>query len=158
MFFQLLINFAITFVWMFLYSSWDLQTFIVGYLVGIILLYLMRRFFNEPLYVNKLYRFFILSLILLRELILSNIAVIKLVLQPKLSIRPGIFAMETELKSDWEITLLANLITLTPGTLVIDVSNDQKMLYIHAIDIDNIEEEIASIKDTFEKAIMEVSR
>jgi multicomponent Na+:H+ antiporter subunit E len=54
--------------------------------------------------------------------------------------------------------VLSNLITLTPGTLVVDVSPDNKILYIHAIDIDDAKETIDSIKNTFEKAIMEVSR
>lgn len=72
--------------------------------------------------------------------------------------KPGIFALRTELQTDWEITILANLITLTPGTLVIDVSPDNKTLYIHAMDIDDVDDAINSIKNTFEKAIMEVSR
>lgn len=158
MFFQILINIVITFVWMFLYSSWDLPTFIVGYLVGIVLLLMLRRFFDGPLYIRKLYRFFILSLILLRELILSNIAVVKQVFKPKLAIKPGVFALKTDLNSDWEVTLLANLITLTPGTVTVDISPDQRTLYIHALDIDDIDEAVTSIKDSFEKAIMEVSR
>lgn len=81
-----------------------------------------------------------------------------MVLRPKLDIRPGIFAMETKLTSDWEITLLANLITLTPGTLVVDVSPDNKTLYVHAVDIEDAEEAIEDIRGSFEKAIMEVSR
>ncbi len=72
--------------------------------------------------------------------------------------RPGIFAYPTVLKKDWEITVLSNLITLTPGTLVVDVSPDNKILYIHAIDIEDAEETIDSIRNSFEKAIMEVSR
>ncbi len=158
MFFQILINLAITFVWMFLYSAWDLPTFIVGYLVGIILLLILRRFFEGPIYIRKVYRFFVLSVILLKELVLSNISVVKLVLKPKLSIRPGIFALQTDLHSDWEVTLLANLITLTPGTVTVDISHDQRTLYIHALDIDDIDDAVSSIKDSFEKAIMEVSR
>ncbi|WP_088102559.1 Na+/H+ antiporter subunit E [Halalkalibacter urbisdiaboli] len=155
--FQLVINFIISFVWMFLYSSWDLPTFIIGFFVGMIILVLVRRFFHEPLYLIKVYAIVKLILLFLKELILSNITVIKHVLSPKLDIKPGIFALETELKTDWEITLLASLITLTPGTLVVDVSDDQKTLYIHAMNIEDIEESISAIKMTFERAIMEVS-
>ena len=54
--------------------------------------------------------------------------------------------------------MLSNLITLTPGTLVVDVSPDNKVLYIHAIDIEDAEETIDSIRNSFEKAILEVSR
>jgi multicomponent Na+:H+ antiporter subunit E len=99
-----------------------------------------------------------LLLLFLKELVLSNISVLKHVLKPRLDIKPGIFALETELTKDWEITTLANLITLTPGTLVVDVSLDSKTLYIHAMDIPEKHEAIDSIKNSFEKAIMEVSR
>lgn len=81
-----------------------------------------------------------------------------LVLKPKLELQPMIFAMPTVLEEDWQITLLASLITLTPGTIVIHVSDDQRTLYVHAIDVDDVEEAINSIKQTFEKAILEVSR
>ena len=97
-----------------------------------------------------------LTLIFFRELTLSNIAVLRVVLRPKMDIAPSIFAYPTDLRDDWEITLLSNLITLTPGTLVVHVSDDQRTLYIHAIDVDNIDDEIDSIKQTFEKAIKEV--
>ncbi|MET3504886.1 Na+/H+ antiporter subunit E [Halalkalibacter oceani] len=155
--FQLLLNLILTFVWMFLYSSWDLPTFIIGFLVGMLILIIVRRFFPGPLYVQKLYAVLKLMFIFLKELVMSNMTVIKQVLQPKLSIKPGIFALQTELKADWEITLLSSLITLTPGTLVVDVSDDQRTLYIHAMNIDDIDEAISSIKNSFEKAIMEVS-
>jgi multicomponent Na+:H+ antiporter subunit E len=72
--------------------------------------------------------------------------------------QPAIFALETDLEKDWEITLLSNLITLTPGTLVIEVSEDNKTLYIHAMDIDDVEQAKLDIKNSFEKAIKEVSR
>lgn len=71
---------------------------------------------------------------------------------------PGIFAFETELEKDWEITILSNLITLTPGTFVIDISDDNKTLYIHSVDIANVEQARKDIKSSFEKAIKEVSR
>ena len=75
-----------------------------------------------------------------------------------MNIHPTIFALPTDLEQDWEITLLSSLITLTPGTIVINVSDDQRTLYIHAIDVDDVDEAIDSIKNSFEKAIMEVSR
>ena len=64
----------------------------------------------------------------------------------------------TDLEKDWEITLLSSLITLTPGTIVVHVSDDQNTLYIHGIDEEDTKEAIDSIKNTFEKAIKEVSR
>lgn len=93
-----------------------------------------------------------------KELFVSSYAVLVQILKPKLSIRPGIFAMKTELKSNWEITLLSCLICLTPGTLTLDISGDGETLYIHAMDIEDAEQLSQQIKNTFEKAIMEVTR
>ncbi|MHC0039019.1 Na+/H+ antiporter subunit E [Pseudoneobacillus sp. C159] len=156
--FQILLNVFLAWIWMFLKVSYETVDFFIGYFFGFIIIYSFRRFFRSRFYLYRALAVVRLLFIFIRELILSNIAVLKVILKPKLDIRPGIFALETELKKDWEITVLANLITLTPGTLVIDVSPDNKVLYIHAMDIPNAEEAIHSIKNTFEKAIMEVSR
>lgn len=156
--FQLLLNVFIAFVWMFMSTSLTASTFIIGYLIGLILIIMMRRFFKARLYIWRLWATVKLTLMFFRELILSNISVLRLILQPKMDIEPMIFALPTDLKHDWEITLLSSLITLTPGTLVLYVSDDQKTLYIHAIDVDDVDEAIDSIKNSFEKAIKEVSR
>lgn len=156
--FQILLNFCLAFTWMFLKVAYDPITFFVGYFFGLLIIYAFRRFFNTRFYLFRVFSVIKLMFIFLRELILSNISVLKVILKPKLDIKPGIFALPTELKKDWEITVLANLITLTPGTFVVDISPDNKILYIHAMNIDDVEDSIQSIKNSFEKAIMEVSR
>lgn len=155
--FQILLNIVIAIVWMFLSSSMTAQTFMIGYLIGAILIILMGRFFRDKLYFIRLWAAIKLGFIFFRELTLSNIDVLKVVLRPKMDIQPMIFALPTELTHDWELTLLSSLITLTPGTIVVNVSDDQSTLYIHAIDVDDVENAIHSIKNSFEKAIKEVS-
>lgn len=156
--FQLLLNFFIAFVWMFMSTSLTASTFIIGYLIGLILIIMMKRFFKDRLYIWRLWAAIKLTLLFFKELLLSNISVLRVVLRPKLNIQPMIFALPTDLEHDWEITLLSSLITLTPGTIVLNVSDDQRTLYIHAIDVDDVDEAIDSIKNSFEKAIKEVSR
>lgn len=156
--FQILLNFILAFVWMFLKTSYSPASFFVGYFFGLLIIYIFRRFFTSRFYLLRVVALVNLFFIFIRELILSNIEVLKAILSPKLNIKPGIFAFPTELEQDWEITVLANLITLTPGTLVVDISDDNKILYVHAMDIRDADESILSIKNTFEKAIMEVSR
>lgn len=92
------------------------------------------------------------------ELVAANLAVARVVLAPSLSIRPGIVAYPLELRSEMAITWLANLITLTPGTLTIDVSQDHRMLYIHTLNIDEPAEVIASIHQAFEVHLLEIER
>ncbi|SHF67108.1 Na+/H+ antiporter subunit E [Ornithinibacillus halophilus] len=156
--FQIVINLIIAFMWMFLSEAYSVSSFIAGYLWGILLLFLMNRFIPDTFYIKRVVKIIKLILLFIKELILSNFDIVKLVYTPKLNVEPGIFELPTELKGNWEITLLTSLISLTPGTLSVAVSNDNTKLYIHAMHIENVEESIKGIKDTFEKAIMEVTR
>ncbi|NYE04559.1 multicomponent Na+:H+ antiporter subunit E [Bacillus niacini] len=155
--FQILLNVVLAFLWMFIKVSYDPISFIKGYIFGLLVIFVFRRYSHSRFYLFRLWSFIKLIFIFIKELILSNIAIVKIVLKPKLDMRPAIFAMDTVLTKDWQITLLSSLITLTPGTLVIDVSEDNKTLFIHAMNIGEIEDEINSIKNSFEKAILEVS-
>ncbi|MGI8316065.1 Na+/H+ antiporter subunit E [Halobacillus mangrovi] len=155
---QIVINIIIAVMWMFLSESYAFSTFFVGYLLGIGLLFILKRFIPDSFYMKRVWKFIKLILLFIRELVLSNLDIVKLVYKPKLDIQPGIFALPIDLKSNFEITLLANLITLTPGTLSIAVSEDHTKIYIHAMDIPDVEQSINDIKETFEKAIMEVTR
>lgn len=156
--FQILLNVVIAVTWMFLSVSFKPSTFIVGYLLGLLMLLMVRKSFHSRFYLDRAWAVVKLTILFLKELTLSNISVLMLIVKPKMPIRPAIFAMPTVLEKDWEITLLSSLITLTPGTIVIDISDDNKILYIHTLDFDNADDAIHSIKDTFEKAILEVSK
>ncbi|TMN21029.1 Na+/H+ antiporter subunit E [Lentibacillus cibarius] len=156
--FQIVINLIIAVMWMFLSESYTTSSFIAGYMLGILLLLLLNRFIPDRFYLKRVWKIMKLFLLFIRELISSNIDIVKLVYKRNPEFEPGIFAMQTDLKSDWQITLLANLISLTPGTLSIAVSDDNTYLYIHAMDIDDINDSIRDIKNTFEKAISEVTK
>ncbi|WP_070120746.1 Na+/H+ antiporter subunit E [Bacillus marinisedimentorum] len=155
---QILINIVVAFIWMFLNESYSFVDFFLGFLIGIFLLYMLRRFIPDAFYMERVVAAIKLVLLFIKELLYANWDIVKIVYRPKLDVEPGIFALPTTLKSNWEITLLANLITLTPGTLSVFVSNDNSKLYIHAMDLPDVEEGINSIKNTFEKAIREVTR
>jgi multicomponent Na+:H+ antiporter subunit E len=99
-----------------------------------------------------------LVLLFLRELILSALKVALLVVSPKPRLRPGIIAYPLTLTGDAEITLFANMITLTPGTLSVDVSDDKRTLFIHAIDIESREKLIGDIAAGFETKVLQVFR
>ena len=83
---------------------------------------------------------------------------LKQILSPKLKIKPGIFKYETVLKSDVEVTMLSLLLTLTPGSVVMEVSPEGNVLYIHAMDVEQSKDALLSQLENFEKAIMEVTR
>ncbi|WP_125152386.1 Na+/H+ antiporter subunit E [Clostridium rectalis] len=88
-------------------------------------------------------------LFLIREIFKSNFHVAKLVLSPKMKISPQIFSISTKLKSDFYKTILANSITLTPGTLTLELNNDK--LIIHCLEKENVK---VLIDSDFEKILL----
>lgn len=143
-------------VWLAVTGSLTLANVIFALIVSTLALWLIRHQLpggrNHWLRLGR-----VLSLVLLffKELALSAWKVAVMVTRPKLDVQPGIFAYPMTVTTDFEITLLANLITLTPGTLSVDVSPDRKVLYVHAIDCSDIETAKNDIKNGFEKKIME---
>ncbi|KTR58512.1 monovalent cation/H+ antiporter subunit E [Exiguobacterium indicum] len=156
--FQVLLNLFLAFLWMFLSNNFSASGFVIGYALGLIAMFAFRRGFKGRFYLGPVVALVLLFFRFLYELVVANIDVLKIILKPKLDIQPGIFAYETELDQPWQVTLLSMLITLTPGTLVVDISDDNKTLYIHALHMPEVDEAVASIRDSFEKAILEVSR
>ncbi|MEM9445064.1 MAG: Na+/H+ antiporter subunit E [Verrucomicrobiota bacterium] len=92
----------------------------------------------------------------LYEIILCNLKVAYDVLTPKHYMKPGFIAVELDDMSDLQISILANLLTMTPGTLSLDVCSNKKSLYIHAMYIDDQEKLLTEIKENYIKRIKEV--
>ena len=116
-------------------------------------------FFNRKYY-RKLPKLMNLIVYFVKELIVANIRVAYDVITPTTHMRPCIVAMRLDAKTDLEITILANMISLTPGTLSLDLSEDRKYLFVHAIYFKQITAQ--KIKDDlkigFEKKLLEVMR
>ena len=102
----------------------------------------------------------ILILFYLKELVAASLRVAYEVLTPKDHMKPAVVAIPLDAETDLEITLLANFITLTPGTLSIDVSKDRKTLYVHEVYVEagDIEKVKKQIKGGFEKKILKITR
>lgn len=157
---QFLLNILIAFLWMLFVDQDELlfSTFAAGFLVGVVIVFLMHRFFGERFYLHKLYCAIKLVLIFISELLKSSVVVIKHILSPKLDLYPGIFKYKTDLKTDGEVTTLALLLTLTPGSVVMEITPEGNELYVHAMDIEKYRDDLIQSLKRFEKAIKEVTR
>ena len=107
---------------------------------------------------RKLYYVVRLGLAFAYQLVLSNIDVARTVLRPRLRIEPGIVEYHTDLASDLGVTWLANMITLTPGTLTLYLSGDNKTLYIHTLNVRDPKAIVSSIRTSFERHLLEIER
>lgn len=153
---QVVINLLLSFFWLLVTGSYTVNNFLLGFILGLLLVYLLRSVLPGRFYIITLYKVIKLIWVFLIELIKANIDVIRIVLQPSLKNEPAFFTYNTDLKTDWQVVLLSNLITLTPGTIVVGLSDDRTKIYIHAIDFGEKEEEIEGIKSSLEKVVREV--
>jgi len=154
----LLWNVLLALAWTALTGRVSVSNFLEGFVLSYVILFLSRRIVGPSTYFRKVGQLLGLTLYFIWELVLANLRVAYDVLTPRHKMRPGVVAIPLDAESDAEITLLANLITLTPGTLSLDVSKDRKMLYIHAMYIDDIDQLRRKIKDGFERRVLEVLR
>jgi len=153
-----LINILLALVWTAVSGSFSLANMIFGFVLGSFALYLIREQVGSLGYFRRTAKLISLAWLFLYELVLSAWKVARLVLTPRMDLKPGIFAYPLTVDRDFEITLLANLITLTPGTLSVDVSEDRRTLYVHALDCSDVEQLRHDIAKGFERKIMEAFR
>ncbi|MGM8364906.1 Na+/H+ antiporter subunit E [Virgibacillus sp. W0181] len=157
---QFILNLFIALLWV-LFQDEDVfrfETFLIGFIVGIGIVFLMRRFFGGRFYLHRLYSIVKLFFIFNWELILSSVVVIRQILSPRIDLEPGIFKYKTVLRGEWEVPTLALLLTLTPGSVVMEVTPEGNVFYIHAMDIKRYRGDLERSLEKFEKAIMEVTR
>lgn len=149
---------AIAVGWAAATGNMSIENLIFGLAVAGLGLFLVRDRLKGPRLLLRTLRFISLVLLFLRELLMSAVRVGWLVLRLDMRkhLRPGVIAFPLTVKKNGEITLLANLITLTPGTVSVDVSDDRKFLYVHALQVEDREALIQDIAEGFEKKIMEV--
>ena len=153
-----LVNILLALAWAAVSGSFAAINLVFGFVLGMLVMFLLREQMGTLSYLARIKRVTSLMLLFLTELVMSAWKVAKIVIQPKIDIKPGFFAYELKTDRDAEITMLANLITLTPGTLSVDVSEDKKTLYVHAVHIDDIEAMREDIETGFEAKIMEAFR
>jgi multicomponent Na+:H+ antiporter subunit E len=151
-------NLLLAIVWVAVTGSASLHNLFFGFVLGAIALSVVREPYGGRGYLRRCRSVLLLVLLFLKELALSAWKVTMTVLSPDMNLKPGIFAFPLTVDRDFEITLLANLITLTPGTLSVDVSNDRKTLYVHALDCSDPQATRRDIAEGFERRIMEAFR
>ncbi|MFO7168194.1 MAG: Na+/H+ antiporter subunit E [Chloroflexota bacterium] len=154
----LLLNILLALGWAALSGDFSPGNLMSGFGIGFVLILFSQQIMSGPSYIRKVWRILDLFVYFLIEMVLSNLRVAIDVLSPISSLRPGIVAIPLDAQTDAEITLLVNLIMLTPGTFAIDISSDRRELYLHIMDADKPDRVRKEIKDGFERRVLGVLR
>lgn len=153
------LNFILAFVWAALSGDFKLFTLFSGFVLGYGALWMAKPLLDpDSRYFERFFRIVWLVIYFLYELLVSSIRVAWQVISPRQRFSPQIIEVPLDVREDVEILCLTNLISLTPGTLSLDVSEDRKTLYVHAMFADDPQGEVTAIKNGLEKVVKEAFR
>lgn len=155
---RFLSNILLTFIWVAITGEFAFLNYVFGFILSFIILYVITKGRGDAKYFKIIPKLIAFIFFFLWELLKANLQVAYDVVTPKFYMTPGIVRVPLEAETNLEITLLANLITLTPGTLSLDVSDDRKVLYVHAMYLSDKQAFIDDIKNGFEKRLLEILR
>ena len=154
----LFINTFIALAYMGVQGTFSLTGFLIGFALGYLALWITQPLYGATRYFRRVPKAVQLGGFFLVELIRSNLRVFWDVITPGHISRPGIVGVPLSASSDMEILLVANLISLTPGTLSIDLSADRRTLFVHVMYLDDPEQFRKTIKNGIEHRVLEVTR
>lgn len=150
------LNILLGLAWMVLIGGYSPSDFFHGVLLGYSLLWLVRDALPPSRYFLKVPQAIGLLLFFMWELLRANLKVAYEVITPRNFMVPGIVAVPIDLESDAAITLFTSMITLTPGTLSLDVSTDRSVVYVHTMYVHDGAEFQRELKEGLERRIKEV--
>jgi multicomponent Na+:H+ antiporter subunit E len=152
------VNLLLASIWGAMSGVFTLPNLVLGYSLAFLVLLSLRRILPPSRYFSRIRQFASFVLYYLRNLMLANLRVAYDVVTPPLHMRPAIIAVPLDARTDLEITMLANLVTMTPGSFSVDIAEDRRTLYVHAMfaaDPDAVRREI---KDGLERRVLELLR
>ncbi|MFV3305472.1 Na+/H+ antiporter subunit E [Pseudomonas sp. NY15181] len=151
-----LLSAVLLFTWLLLVNDFSLGHWLLGASLGLALPLLCRNLLLSAPRIRRpglLLRFIAL---VLYDIVVANLQVARLVLGPKSRLQPGFVEIPLELTDDLVITILASVITLTPGTVSADLSDDRRTLLVHGLDVPDPQALAADIKARYEAPLKEV--
>jgi len=154
---KFLSNILLAFIWVALTGTFTLGNYTFGFVICFGIMWLISTERRKDQYFTRIPRIVFFFFFFLYELVKANYYVAVDVITYK-NVRPGIIRVPLDAKTDLEITLLGNFINLTPGTVIVDISDDRKVFYIHTIRVNTREQFIHEIKNGFEKRLLEILR
>lgn len=155
---QFLVNLLLTFVWVALTGDFVLGNYAFGFLLSYFILRAIALRDGGHGYFNRIPRIVGFVFFFLYEMLKANLQVAYDVITPRFFMKPGIVKFPLSAKTDLEITMLANCISLTPGTLILAVSDDRKAIYIHVMYLNDRDKFVESMKEGLEKKLLAILR
>jgi multicomponent Na+:H+ antiporter subunit E len=153
-----LANLLLAIIWYAAVGEGGVSEMLFGLAAGYFVLWWLKPLIGPTLYFNKTPKALRFLVFFIKELVLSTLRVAHDVVTPAAHRRPGVIAVPLAARTDIEIVALTVLVTLTPGSLGLDVSDDKTTLYVHSMFADDPEEVRRHIKEGYEARVLELLR
>lgn len=155
-----LLNILLTFVWVALTGQLNYANFFFGGALGFFILWLLARNSkkNEKEYFYRVPKIIVFIIYFFVDMLKANWEVAMDVITPSYNTTPGIIKYKMDAKTDFEITMLTNIIALTPGTMVIDIADDKSHIFIHTMYLKDKDKFINRMKERTEKKLLAILR
>lgn len=145
-------------VWLLLVGELSVAQSLLGALVAIVLPWIAQRLRQSRARMRSPLTMFKLAVVVLWDIVVSNIQVARIILGPSSAIRPGFVWIPLDIRNPHGIATLAGIITMTPGTVSADLSPDHSHLLVHFLDLDDAQAQIDQIKRRYEAPLREIFR
>jgi multicomponent Na+:H+ antiporter subunit E len=154
---KFLMNLLLSFIWTALTGSMGYTDFLFGFLLGFFILWVLNKDEEDHRYFNRVPKIIGFVFYFLYEMFVANLQVAYDVITPKYFFKPGIVRFPLKATSDLEINLISMFISLTPGTILLDLSDDKKSIFIHVMYLSSREKFISRMQYS-ERRILEIVR
>jgi multicomponent K+:H+ antiporter subunit E len=153
---QPLLSLCLLFIWLLLMNDLSLGHWLLGAVLGLLIPLLTQLFWERVPRLYKPVRLCLFFLRILGDIVFANLQVAKLIIGSSSKLRPAFVEVPLELEDDLALTMLASIVSLTPGTVSADLSDDRKTLLVHGLDVADEEQLIREIKQRYEAPLKEV--
>ncbi len=150
------LNLFLALVYVALLGSFTALDLVVGFVIGMVIVWIINHMFDGEHYGHRVGSVLRFTLYFIGILVKANIQVARIVLAPTLDISPRVLRYPVDGLSETEVTTLANAITLTPGTLSADISDDSRVLYIHCLHAPDRDAAIVELNELRDRLLREV--
>lgn len=147
---------AILGLWLILASTYSMGSLVMGATVAILVPLWTVRFWPDRPILRKPLKSLGLFFLVCRDIVAANLVVARQVLGPLDRIRPGFVEVPLDLADPFVATILGGIVTLTPGTVSIDIDMERRILHVHALDVPDPDALIAEIKSRYERPLKEI--
>lgn len=154
-----LLSLLLAVCWLWLNNTLAPGHALIGAVLGVGIPYFTRRFWPEPLVIRRPLRVVEYAAVVLYDIVVANLEVAAIILGPLSRLRPAFVRVPLDIRTDFAVTVLASTVTLTPGTVSVEIEDDAaggRVLVVHALRCLDPAGMARTIKQRYERRLKEI--